>query len=97
MKEGGIVINMIRASSYRDYDGLIHVEELVRQVPYYVGVVKMKNHPLKKVVRLETYGLEVVYYNSYTFVRQDKPVTRKLMCQNASGGLAESNMSFSYY
>lgn len=84
-------------TEYSDYDNKINPEELVRQVPYYYGIVRLKNNPGKRVVKRELNNMTTIFNSIFTYDPQSKPLTKKFQYQDPSGVLIETNTLFYYY
>ncbi len=82
---------------YSDYDNKLNPEELVRQVPYYYGIVRMKNNPGKRITKRESNGIISTFNSQFTYDQQAKPLTKKFLYQDPSGALIETNTLFYYY
>ncbi len=82
---------------YSEYDNKLNAEELVRQVPYYYGIVRMKNNPAKRVTKRESNGIITTFNSQFTYDQQSKPLTKKFLYNDPSGGLIETNTQFFYY
>lgn len=83
--------------TYSDYDTKLNTEETVRQVPYYYGVLKMKNNPGKRTVKREINGITTSFNSYFTYDAQSKPLTKKFQYQDPSGELIETNTLYYYY
>jgi hypothetical protein len=82
---------------YSDYDNKFNAEELVRQVPYYFGIVRLKNNPGKRVVKRDVPNITTIFNSIFTYDPQSKPMTKKFQYQDPSGVLIETNTLFYYY
>lgn len=82
---------------YSDYDNKLNAEELVRQVPYYYGIVRMKNNPGKRITKRESNGIITTFNSQFTYDQQAKPLTKKFLYQDPSGVVMETNTQFYYY
>ncbi|MDZ4071701.1 MAG: hypothetical protein U1C70_07745 [Sediminibacterium sp.] len=82
---------------YLDYDNKFNAEELIRQIPYYYGIVRMKNNPGKRIVKRESNGVITTFNSQFTYDQQAKPLTKKFLYQDPSGGVIETNTLFYYY
>jgi hypothetical protein len=80
-----------------DYDNKFNAEELIRQIPYYYGIVRMKNNPGRRIVKRESNGVITTFNSQFTYDQQAKPLTKKFLYQDPSGVVIETNTQFYYY
>lgn len=83
--------------TYSDYDNKLNTEETVRQVPYYYGVIKMKNNPGKRTVKREVNGVTTIFNSYFTYNQQLKPLTKKFQYKDPGGEIIETNTVYYYY